>query len=172
MINNILRSIIYFVVCALLQILILNNVHFLRVATPFVYLYFIVKLPVGMPKSQVIFLSFLMGLVIDIFGNTPGMHAAACTMAGFSRDSLISFFAGKDLPEGIFPSFKTFTYGVYFRYVLSLVIIHHSVLFFIESLTLFDPLFLLIRLGASVGLTTLIILIAETFNLELQRSEE
>lgn len=172
MINNILRNIIYFVVCALLQILILNNVHFLRVATPFVYLYFIVKLPVGMPKSQVIFLSFLMGLVIDIFGNTPGMHAAACTMAGFSRDSLISFFAGKDLPDGIFPSFKTFTYGVYFRYVLSLVIIHHSVLFFIESLTLFDPLFLLIRLGASVGLTTLIILIAETFNLELQRSEE
>lgn len=172
MINNILRSIIYFVVCALLQILILNNVHFLRVATPFVYLYFIIKLPVGMPKSQVIFLSFLMGLVIDIFGNTPGMHAAACTMAGFSRDSLISFFAGKDLPEGIFPSFKTFTYGVYFRYVLSLVIIHHSVLFLIESLTLFDPLFLLIRLGASVGLTTLIILIAETFNLELQRSDE
>lgn len=172
MINNILRSIIYFVVCALLQILILNNVHFLRVATPFVYLYFIVKLPVGMPKSQVIFLSFLMGLVIDIFGNTPGMHAAACTMTGFSRDSLISFFAGKDLPDGIFPSFKTFTYGVYFRYVLSLVIIHHSVLFFIESLTLFDPLFLFIRLGASVGLTTLIILIAETFNLELQRSEE
>lgn len=172
MINNIIRSSIYFVVCALLQILILNNVHFLRVATPFVYLYFIIKLPVGMPKSQVIFLSFLMGLVIDIFGNTPGMHAAACTMAGFSRDSLISFFAGKDLPEGIFPSFKTFTYGVYFRYVLSLVIIHHSVLFLIESLTLFDPLFLLIRLGASVGLTTLIILIAETFNLELQRSEE
>lgn len=172
MINNIIRSIIYFVVCALLQILILNNVHFLRVATPFVYLYFIVKLPVGMPKSQVIFLSFLMGLVIDIFGNTPGMHAAACTMAGFSRDSLISFFAGKDLPEGIFPSFKTFTYGVYFRYVLSLVIIHHSVLFLIESLTLFDPLFLLIRMGASVGLTTLIILIAEAFNLELQRSEE
>lgn len=172
MINNVIRNILYFVICALLQILILNNVHFLRLATPFVYLYFIIKLPVGMPKSQVILLSFLMGFVIDIFGNTPGMHAAACTLAGFARDPLISFFAGKELPEGVYPSFKTFTYGTYFRYVLSLVIIHHSVLFLIESLTLFDPLFLLLRLGASIGLTTLLILIAETFNLELQKSGE
>lgn len=172
MINNVIRNIIYFVVCVLLQILILNNIHFLRIATPFFYLYFIVKLPVGMSKSWVILLSFLLGLVIDSFSNTPGMHAAACTMAGFSRHSLISFFAGKDLPEGIYPSFNTFTYGVYFRYVLSLVLVHHCVLFFIESLTFFDPLFLFIRLGASAGLTTLLILIAEAFNLELQKSED
>lgn len=172
MINNIIRSVIYFVACVLLQVLIFNNIHFFRLATPFIYLYFIIKLPVGMSKSEVIFLSFLIGLVIDIFSNTPGMHAAACTVAGLARDPLIAFFAGKDLPEGIFPSFRTFTYGVYFRYVLSLVLIHHSVLFLIESLTLFDPLFLVIRMGASMGLTTLLILIAETFNLELQRSED
>lgn len=171
MINHVVRCTVYFVVCALLQILVLNNVHFLGLATPFIYLYFIVKLPVGMQKSRLILLSFLMGLVIDIFSNTPGMHAAACTLAGFSRDSLIAFFAGKDLPEGIYPSFRTFSYGVYFRYVLSLVVIHHSVLFLVESLTLFDPLFLLMRLGASAGLTVVLILIAETFNFELQKSE-
>lgn len=171
MMNHVLRCTVYFVVCALLQILVVNNIHFLRIGTPFVYLYFIVKMPVGMSKSRQILLSFLMGLVIDIFGNTPGMHAAACTLAGFSRDGLIAFFAGKDLPDGVYPSFRTFSYGIYFRYVLSLVLIHHSVLFLIESLTLFDPLFLLMRLGASAGLTVLLILIAETFNLELQRSE-
>ena len=41
MINNILRGFIYFVVLVLVQVLILNNIHFLRVATPFLYLYFI-----------------------------------------------------------------------------------------------------------------------------------
>lgn len=172
MINTIIRSTIYFVVCVLLQVLIFNNIHFFRIATPFVFLYFIVKLPVGMSKSLVIFLSFLIGLVIDIFSNTPGMQAAACTAAGLVRNPLIAFLAGKDLPEGIFPSFKTFTYGVYFRYVSVLVLIHHTVLFFIESMTLFDPLFLLMRMAASAGLTVLLILIAETFNLELQKSEE
>ena len=47
MINNLLRGFIYFVVFVLIQVLILNNIHFLRIATPFLYLYFIIKMPVG-----------------------------------------------------------------------------------------------------------------------------
>ena len=39
MINHILRSAIYFVVFVLIQVLILNNIHFMRIATPFLYLY-------------------------------------------------------------------------------------------------------------------------------------
>ena len=45
MINNLLRGFIYFVVFVLIQVLILNNIHFLRIATPFLYLYFIIKMP-------------------------------------------------------------------------------------------------------------------------------
>lgn len=171
MINSILRIVLYFVVCVLLQILVFNNIYFFRVAIPFVYLYFIIKLPVGMSPSKVVFLSFLIGLVIDLFGNTPGMHAAACTLAGFSRRPLIHFFAGKDFPEGVCPSFKTFTYGGYLRYVLSFVFVQCAVLFLVESFTLFDPLFLLIRLVASVLLTTVLLMAVEGFNLELQKSE-
>lgn len=170
MINNILRGLFYFVVFILIQVLILNNIHFLRIATPFLYLYFIIKLPVGISRAQVVFFSFLTGLVIDLFSNTPGMHAAACTLAGFLRDPLISFFFGKDLPEGIFPSYKTFGFGGFFRYVLTFVVIHHTALFLIESLTLFDPLFLLLRITASVVTTTLLICTIEAFNLESQKS--
>ena len=43
MINNLLRGFIYFVVFVLIQVLILNNIHFLRIATPFLYLYFIIS---------------------------------------------------------------------------------------------------------------------------------
>ena len=56
MINNILRGFIYFVVLVLVQVLILNNIHFLRVATPFLYLYFILKMPVGSSRTNVVFL--------------------------------------------------------------------------------------------------------------------
>ena len=170
MINNILRGFFYFVVLVLIQVLVLNNIHFLRVATPFLYLYFILKMPVGTSRTNVVFFSFLIGLVIDIFSNTPGMHAAACTFAGFIREPLIRLFMGKDLPEGIYPSYKTFGYGGFFRYVLSLVLIHHVTLFLIESLTLFDPLFLIIRIGASVITTTLLICTIEAFNIETQKS--
>ena len=84
MINNILRGFIYFVVLVLVQVLILNNIHFLRVATPFLYLYFILKMPVGSSRTNVVFFSFLIGLTIDVFSNTPGMHAFACTLGRFS----------------------------------------------------------------------------------------
>ena len=170
MINNLIRGLLYFVVLVLVQVLILNNIHFLRIATPFLYLYFIIKMPVGSPRDLVVLFSFLIGLVIDLFSNTPGMHAAACTLTGFIREPLIRFYMGKDLPDGIYPSYKTFGYGGFFRYVLSLVLVHHVTLFLIESLTLFDPLFLAIRIGASVITTTLLICTIEAFNIETQKS--
>ena len=170
MINNLIRGLLYFVVLVLIQVLILNNIHFLRIATPFLYLYFIVKMPVGSPRDLVVLFSFLIGLVIDVFSNTPGMHAAACPLTGFIREPLIRFYMGKDLPDGIYPSYKTFGYGGFFRYVLSLVVIHHVTLFLIESLTLFDPLFLALRIGASVITTTLLICTIEAFNIETQKS--
>mgnify|MGYP001540170843 FL=1 len=79
---------------------------------------------------------------------------------------------GKDLPEGIYPSYKTFGFGGFFRYVLSFVLIQHTTLFAIESLTLFDPLFLVVRILSSVVMTTLLICTVEAFNIESQKSGE
>ncbi|MBE6301054.1 MAG: rod shape-determining protein MreD [Parabacteroides distasonis] len=172
MINHILRGFIYFVVLVLIQVLILNNIQFLRVATPFLYLYFILKMPVGTSRMKVIFFSFLIGLCIDIFANTPGMHAAACTLGGFLRPLLIQLFMGKDLPEDMIPSFSSFGYGVFLRYTLTFVLIHHLALFLIESLTFFDPLFLLVRIVASVLMTTLFICLIEIFNVKFLKSGE
>lgn len=172
MINQILRGLFYFLVFVTIQILVLNNIHFLRIATPFLYLYFILKLPVGIPRTQVVLFSFLAGLTIDTFSNTPGMHAAACTLAGFMRDPLIRLFIGKDLPEGIYPSYKTFGFGGFFRYAFTFVVIHHTALFLLESLTFFDPLFLALRILASVAITTLLICTVEAFNIESQKSGE
>lgn len=172
MINSIIRSLIYFVVFVLLQVLVLNNIHFLRVVTPFLYVYFIIKLPVGISRMQILILSFVTGLIIDAFSNTPGMHAAACTFAGFVRDPLITRFFGKDFPEGIFPSFRAFGYGGFFKYVFFLVIIHHTVLFLVESVTLLDPLFFLIRVLGSVAMTSLLVCTVEAFNMETQKSAE
>ncbi len=172
MINNLLRGFIYFVVFVLIQVLVLNNIHFLRIATPFLYLYFIIKMPVGSSRMQVIFFSFLAGIIIDSFGNTPGIHAAACTLAGFVREPLIAMFMGKDLPEGIYPSYKTFGFGGFFRYVLSFAFLQHTTFFLIESFTLFDLLFLVVRILASVVMTTLLICTVEAFNTESQKSGE
>lgn len=172
MVHNIVRGIIYFVVFVAIQVLLLNNIHFLRIATPFLYLYFLIKIPLGTTRVKITVLSFLTGLVIDAFSNTPGMHAAACTFIGFFREPLINFLIGKELQEGSYPSYKTFGYGGFFRYVLFSALIHHIILYLIESLSLFDPLFLTLRILASTAVTTILICAVEAFNLEAQKSGE
>ena len=172
MINNIIRGILYFVVCVLIQVLILNNIHYLRIATPFLYLYFLLKLPVGISKSSILLISFATGLVIDVFSNTPGMHAAACTFVGFFRAGLIRLFIGKDLLEGAYPSYAVFGIGGFFRYVTSFVLLHHITLFLVESLTLFDPLYLVLRIFSSTLLSVLLIAIVEAFNMEAVKNVE
>ena len=94
MINNLLRGFIYFVVFVLIQVLILNNIHFLRIATPFLYLYFIIKMPVGSSRTQVVFFSFIAGVVIDTFSNTPGGFLQGALNPCIHGES----FAGRYLP--------------------------------------------------------------------------
>lgn len=171
MINKILKGFFLFIFCVLLQVLIFNNIYFLRMATPFVYLLFIIKRPLGISSSSLIFLSFLLGLSVDILSNTPGMHAAACTLIGFARPYIIDVFIEKDLPEGFSPSISLFgTFG-YMRYLTIMVLLQSMVLFIVESLIIFDPFYLLLRVGGSVILTVLLLFAIEGFNFERIKSE-
>ncbi|MCD8178261.1 MAG: rod shape-determining protein MreD [Tannerellaceae bacterium] len=170
MINNVLKAVIYFIVLVLVQVLILNNIHFFRVAVPFLYLYFILKLPAGMSRTSLLLLSFLMGITIDAFSNTPGLHAAAATFAGFVRQPVIRLFMGKDVIPDLSPSYRMFGVGGFMKYTLVMVFLHHTVLYLVESFSLFDPVFLVIRILASVILTTLLICTVEAFNVESLKS--
>ena len=169
---NTIRSLIYFVLLVLTQVLVLNNIHFLRLVTPFLYLYFIIKLSIGQSSVQTTFQSFLLGITIDILSNTSGMHAAACTFAGVARPFILRIFMREDLPENLIPSYKTFGYGGFILFTLILVILHHVSLFLLESITLFDPLFLMIRIVSGIALTTLLICLVEAFNRESRRNED
>jgi rod shape-determining protein MreD len=139
--------------------------------TPFIYIYVILKAPISISRSQLVFLSFFLGIVIDLFSNTLGMHAAACSLIGILRQPLLLAFVDKDLVEGITPSYQTLGTGVFMRYVLSMVVIHHLALFLIESVSLFDPGFLFLRIFTSILLTTLCIFIIEAFNIKRRSGE-
>lgn len=167
---NTFRGILYFVVLVLVQVLILNNIHFLRLVIPFLYIYFILKMPVGFSSGRVTFLSFLIGLTIDIFSNTPGMHAAACTLAGFARQGIFRLFIKEDMPESTQLSYRSIGFNNFFKYTLLMALLHHTTLFILESLTLYDPLFLLIRIIGSVVLTTLLVCIVESFHVDTSRN--
>ena len=171
MIKSISKIVVYFLFYVALQVLIFNNIHLFRIATPLLYLYIIVKMPTNITRSQAIIISFILGVVMDIFTNTLGIHAAACTLAGMFRDPILYSFSGKELLEEASPSYRTLGTGAFMKYVLVLVAIHHISLFAIESISLFDPMFLLLRIVACVILTTLLIFIVEAFNIERKSGE-
>jgi rod shape-determining protein MreD len=171
MIKLVAKTVFRFVFFILLQVWALNNVHLFRIVEPFLYVYIIVKFPVRMSRTQTIVFSFLSGLVIDVFSNTPGMHAAACSLAGFLRDPLMKAFVDREQSENATPSYHTFGMGAFMRYAASLVVIHHLTLYLIESVSLFDPAFLFLRIFASVILTTLCIFVAEAFNVNRKNGD-
>ena len=72
----------WFVGLVLLQVLILNNVHIAGYATPFLYVYFILKFASGTSRNELMLWAFFLGLAIDIFSNTPDECGGNC-ISGF-----------------------------------------------------------------------------------------
>lgn len=160
------------VVFILLQSLVVNYVHLFGLATPFIYIYVILKLPLDLSRSLVIFIAFLTGLSVDMFSNTFGMHAAACSLLGLARLPLAKLIVDmREAPEGMIPSYRL-GFGVFFRYVALLTAIHHIALFVIEFFGFFQPLMMTVRMTLSFMLTLLLIMVIEAFNLSRVKSND
>jgi rod shape-determining protein MreD len=155
-----------FILLVLLQIWLFNNIHLFGVATPFVYLYFTLKLPVKMNRNAVLILSALMGLIIDLFGSTLGLNMSVMVIVGFLRFYLLKLFAPRDIFEDYIPSFETLGNFMFVRYIGTMTLIHTTLLHLLESFTLFDPVKLILRILGSFILTVLLICAVESINIK------
>ena len=110
MINIISRNIFRFIFLILLQVLILNNMNFSGFVNPYLYILFVLLLPFETPRWFLIFTSFLLGLSIDIFSDSLGMHAFASVSIAFLRPYVLNFISPRDGYEpGTFP--RIFYFG-------------------------------------------------------------
>ena len=78
----------WFVGLVLLQTLVLNQMHIGGYATPFFYIYLILKMHTRMGRNALMLWGFLLGLTVDVFSDTLGMNAAAATCLAFWRTPL------------------------------------------------------------------------------------
>jgi rod shape-determining protein MreD len=161
-----LYQIIFFFILVFTQVW-LFSIHLFGVATPLLYIYFLIKLPVNMNRNTVLLLSALIGLSVDIFEYTLGLNMLTMTIVGFLRYYFLKLFVPKDTFDEYIPSFSTLSKFLFIQYVGALVLIHAIILFSIESFTLFDPLLLFLRIVSSFILTILIILALESLNFDL-----
>lgn len=121
-----------------MQVLLLNQVQFSGYLNPYFYLLFILLLPVSTPRYAVLLLSFILGLVVDIFSDTLGLHASASVLLGFFRSPVISLLNVRESEQSDFPGLKQTGLKWFILYITILVLIHHFWLFYLEVFTFTD----------------------------------
>ena len=82
------RNIIRFAILVLIQILLLNNIQISGHIVPYFYILFILLMPFETPGWMLLFAGFALGLSVDMFGQTLGMHTSATVFMAFLRPYL------------------------------------------------------------------------------------
>lgn len=152
--NQIVSISLRFFLLFFLQVLVLNNLEIDKGIYIMIYPFFILLLPFEMGVIPLMLISFVMGISIDMFSNTFGMHASAAVLVAYLRPLLFKAFAPRDGYDSVESAgirvlgFQWFlaTYG-------SLLVIHHLWFFILESLQLNDFLLILRKVALSVPLS-------------------
>jgi rod shape-determining protein MreD len=122
-----------FIILVLIQILIFNNIHFGGYINPYVYVLFVMLLPIDTRGGVLLLLAFFLGLTIDVFLDSPGMHAAATLCLAFSRPAVIRLISVRsDFEPGTVPAIADQGFRWVATYTLLLLLAHHIPLFFLE----------------------------------------
>ena len=142
----------------LVQVLILNHIHLFNVATPLVYVYFILLFPRNQQRWVSILLAFFLGLILDSFSNTPGETAFALTLTAFLQPYFLSLYLERDNSDNFTPSMAKMGFMKYATYVLLLTFIFCITLFTLEAFSFFNWAQWLLCILGSWGVTSLIII--------------
>lgn len=164
MINSLLRFTFIFILLILLQLLLFNNIQFSGYINPYVYIMIILVLPSAIPSWLLLLISFSTGLIIDLFMGSPGMHTSATVMAGFCRPYVLTLISPRDGYEsGSDLSMSAYGFSWYLTYTVIVVVIHHTVLFYLEVFSFSGFFRTLLRVILSSVFTIAFILLAEKY---------
>jgi len=162
MINRILKFGLFFLILVLLQVLFFNNIQFRGYINPYIYILFILLLPVEIPAWLLLIISFFTGLTMDFFSGSPGMHTSATVFAGFVRPYILSVIAPRDGYEsGGNPSMYAYGFRWFLIYTIVIVVVHHTTLFYLEVFRFTDFFRTLLRVLLSSLFSITFILLLE-----------
>ncbi len=164
-----LREIIHysfwFLLYLLLQILILRNIVLFDYAFCFVYIAGILLLPAEVNRTLLLIMGFSTGLLMDVFYNTLGMHAAATLLVAYLRPFWIQLqLETKGTTERLEITMDELGAARYLTFLLPLVFVHHAALFLIEMSHFGMIGYTILRIVASTLFTTLLITVIQLFS--------
>ena len=141
MIVKILQNTWRFFFLILVQVWVLNHVQWNGYINPYVYILFILLLPLETPAWLVMVLAFVLGATLDMFSDTGGIHAAASVFTAFARPGVLRLLAPRD---GYESETRISAWSLGFKWFVTytsiLVLLHHLAYFFLEVFR-FDEFF-------------------------------
>lgn len=156
-----LRYVVMFPVLVLLQVLVMNHLVLFDTAVPFLFIYFIIALPIGLGTNWLIFLSFLAGFCVDIFGDTLGVNSLACTLLAILKIPVFFAYVPRDdKTKTIHPTISTLGWPVYMKYLLTMCALYCLFAFSIEFFSFYNIKDILIFSAASAVYTFIVNLAA------------
>lgn len=131
--SPIMKYCLMFILLIMLQALIFNHIYLFSVAMAFVFVYFIVSLPMGLSTGWVIMLSFMIGFCVDVFSDTSGVNSLSCVLLAALRKPIFFAYVPKDDKTKIItPSLRTLGWPAYTKYLLTMCAVYSLLNYSIE----------------------------------------
>lgn len=162
--SDIVRNTIRFIIFILVQVFVLFQIkplhHFV---VPYLYYIYILWLPFNTNRISLTALGFFLGLTLDYFTMSPGLHAAACSLIAFLRPSLINILISREGAEQNYkdPSASSMGWAPYVTYVVILTMVHHAYLVLLEWLDFGTFFYFIGKVMGTTAISLLLILVAE-----------
>lgn len=156
--STVLLNIARFVLLLAAQVLIFNEIDFWGYVNPYPYILFILLFPVNGNKSALLAASFFLGIVMDMFCDSGGVHAAACVVLAYVRPTFFKFSFGVSYEYQTVKINDKLT-PERFSFLLISVFAHHIILFLLEIFKINFILDILIRTVSSSIFTLILCII-------------
>lgn len=160
MIIETIERLVSFVALCLLQVVVLNHIHLFSVATPLFYIIFILHFPSNYSRSGIMLWCFALGIVIDCFGNTPGVASASMTLLGALQPYILRRFMSHEV-EDMVPSPSVLGMQPFFSYLFLMTFLYCLLYFSLEMFSFTHLLYWVENVVGSTILTVLLIFVVE-----------
>lgn len=157
--KNYVTNLLLQFVLILVQALVFNHIVLFDVAIAFVFIYIIIRLPMDMNTNWLLTWGFLAGVVMDLFSDTPGVNAVACTVLAMVKSPMLYAYVPRDdRTKNIYPSLASLGFSIYGKYLLSMTLIYCVLAFSLEYFNFADVKEISIMSASSAAFTFIILL--------------
>jgi len=166
----IVREIIKFIIFVLIQLFVFEKLIFFGFAMSFIYVSYLILLPLNVARGYLMLIAFLLGLIIDMIYNTGGVHAFSSVFVAYFRPTILYKAVGERHISGkkALVEVSDIKWNNMVVYSGLMILIHHTLVLFVEASSFHLFFYTLLKVVSSTLLSYILFL---SFHYLLKKSK-